>query len=225
MYRHIRNSCKAAAAPQLAPPAAAPQPAPPDTAVAIRELAEEIAKLKAQLADTSTKPQTPNQTAMPMWSSDKFITISPEMIRAAFAGNSQLIEYVDFSDEEKTDPDASTPYVVAILIELIRRAHAEPSARNIYLNPRRADQVLVCEAEGWKVLTLMEATRALVESVAGQFRAILMKDHRREELDTSIQNAAHIMLMLYRENPAKYVKESRQMISAHLANNVPRPAK
>jgi hypothetical protein len=67
-----------------------------------------------------------------------------------------------------------------------------------YLNPRRADQVLVHKKSGtWEVLSLAEATRLLFDGV------------ERQRLPLEAQNALSMAGLLYEDEPDEYVKRAK----------------
>ena len=154
------------------------------------------------------------------WKGDR-IVIPAEILTAAFTENPRLIEYCRMNDEERTDTEKAAPYVLEALVDLVRRAHAsDPAARNIYLSPNRADQVMVYN-ETWEVLTLVNAVRDLFDSVAGNIHRIIVTDVERRKLPLDVQSAASWVPNLYEASPEKFVEKARKPLSAHLANNVP----
>ena len=125
------------------------------------------------------------------------------------------------NDEDKTDAEKAAPYVLEALVDLVRRAHsADPAARNIYLSPNRADQVMVYD-ETWKVLTLVNAIRDLFDSVTGNIHQLIITDTERKKLPMDVQSAASWIPNLYEGAPEEYVERARPPLSAHLANNRP----
>jgi hypothetical protein len=154
---------------------------------------------------------------------DGHISVPVGLISAAFAENPRLAEYAGMGDEAKTDPEVAGPFILETLIDLTRRAHADPVARNIYLNPLRADQVLVCLRSGaWEVRSLEDATRLMFEGVATGIRRAIRTDSTRTQLSTEVQGSVSYVPMLYDEDPNEYVKRAKVSISAHLANTAPR---
>jgi hypothetical protein len=149
------------------------------------------------------------------------IVIPVAMLRAAFTENRRLAEYCGMSDEDKTDPKGATPYVLEALMELVKRAHADPAARNVYLNPKRADQVLVYDEETWKVVALTDAIRDIFDSVAGRISKIILSSSQRDELPQEVQASASWIPVLYEEKPEEYVEKARKPMAAHLANTAP----
>jgi hypothetical protein len=151
------------------------------------------------------------------------IAVPLSLMAAAFAESSRLKEYCRLGDDEKTDPKVAPPYVLDILMDLVKRAHADPAARNVYLNPRRADQALVCLKSGrWEVIQLVEATRLLFDGVAVHIRAVTLSDEERRRLPLEAQNALAMADLAYRDEPEEYAKRAKGPMAAHLANTAPR---
>ena len=146
------------------------------------------------------------------------VTIPVSMLRTAFTENPRLAEYCSMSDEEKTDAEKAVPYVLEALIDLTRRAHADPESRNIYLNPHRADQVMVYDAETWRVLTLVDAIGTIFDSISGGIRKIMRNQRDMTSLPISIQGSASWIPTLYEFEPDTYVEKARPKMSAHLTN-------
>src|SRR5262249_16608654 len=117
------------------------------------------------------------------------IHIPVGLVKAAFTENPRLVEYCRMNDEERTDADKAAPYVLEGLVDLVRRAHKDPVYRNIYLNPKRADQVMVClddeernrqvrsTPQRWEVRSLIEAIRLLFDGVADNLHKIVVTDN------------------------------------------------
>jgi hypothetical protein len=155
------------------------------------------------------------------WGGDDRVVIPATMLRAAFTENERLVEYCRLSDEERVDAELAAPYVMEALVDLVKRAHADPLARNVYLNPRRADQVMVFDEETWRIVTLVEAIRALFDGVADNIHRIIVTDAERGQLPLDVQAAASWVPNLYEDAPDKYVAKAKPQVSAHLANMTP----
>ena len=166
-----------------------------------------------------------NVTITP-WDSADRIGINLAHVLGAFTENSRIREYARLGDTAMADPGIAPPYVSELLMDLTRRAHAEPSARNVYLNPRRSDQVLVHKKSGaWEVLPLAEATRQIFDGVAQGIHAISRAPADRHKLPIEAQNALAIAGMLYDDEPDEYARLARAPMMAHLENTAPpRPA-
>jgi hypothetical protein len=150
------------------------------------------------------------------WDGDRRIGVELAHILAAFTDNAKL------GDHELTDPAIAPPYVTELLMDLTKRAHADPAARNIYLNPRRADQALVHKKSGtWEVLPLAEATRLIFDGVAATIHHTTMTSAERRQLPLEAQNALSMAGLLYDDEPEEYVKRAKAPMAAHLVNTAP----
>jgi hypothetical protein len=153
--------------------------------------------------------------------------ISATMLLEVFTTNPRLADYCTFSYEEKTNAEAAVPYVLEVLLEFVKRAHTDPAARNVYLNPRRADQVLVFAAEAggtWKVITLVDAIRALFDGVASGLQRAMQNGQTVHALPPGVRDAAMFVPAMYRYAPDKYVAKARAPMAAHLTNTAPSPS-
>jgi len=159
------------------------------------------------------------------------IHIPVALVKAAFTENPRLMEYCRMTDEERTDADKAAPYVLEALLDLVRRAHRDPVYRNVYLNPRRADQVMVCldeeralqrgKAQNWEIRSLVEVIRLLFDGVAGNLHKIIVTDQERAQLPLDVQSAASWVPNLYEDEPERFVKDGRAPMAAHLQNTRP----
>ena len=162
------------------------------------------------------------------------IHIPVALVKAAFTENPRLIEYCRMSDDERTDADKAAPYVLEALLDLVRRAHRDPVYRNVYLNPQRADQVMVCldeervqpafprgKAQSWEIRSLIEAIRLLFDGVADNLHKIIITDQERRQLPFDVQSAASWVPNLYEDEPDRFVKDGRVPMAAHLQNTRP----
>ena len=166
-----------------------------------------------------------NHITINAWDGDRRIGVDLGHILAAFADNAKLREYARLGDHELTDPFIAPPYVTELLMDLTKRAHADPAARNVYLNPRRADQVLVHKKCGaWEVLPLAEATRLIFDGVAQGILAVSRNYEERQKLPLEAQNALSMAGLLYDDEPEEYAKRAKAPMSAHLENVAPESA-
>jgi hypothetical protein len=162
-----------------------------------------------------------NQTVINItpWDSERRISVDTKQIAAAFAENPRIREYSQMSDYELADPDIAPPYVTEILMDLVKRAHADPAGRNVYLNPQRADQALVLMDSGrWEVVALQEATRLMFDGVAKQMHRLMMTYEELRKLPLEAQNALSLAGLLYEDEPDEYAKRAKGPMAAHLAN-------
>lgn len=159
------------------------------------------------------------------WDGEKRIDVTTAQIAAAFAENARLKEYVRLEEHQLTDPEIAPPYVTELLMDLTKRAHADPAARNVYLNPRRSDQALVHMTNGrWEVMTLAEATRLIFDGVAKAMVKVTMSNDERKRLPLEAQNALAMAGLLYDDEPEEYAKRAKVPMTAHLSNTGPVPS-
>ena len=105
------------------------------------------------------------------------------------------------------------PEVVAALMELVKRAHAPPTARNIHLNPKRTDQALALTTGGWAAMPLEEATAALFDGASASMAATHAPSIR-QTIRASIP-------VQYRAERADAVQMGLRPMGAHLLNVAP----
>lgn len=187
--------------------------------------AQQIAQPINAPSTINNGPVTNTTITINAWDGNQRIGVELAQIMAAFADNTKLREYAKLGDHELTDPEIAPPYVTELLMDLTKRAHADPAARNVYLNPRRADQVLVHKKSGaWEVLPLLEATRLLFDGVAQGILRVSRTYEERKQLPLEAQNALSMAGMLYDDEPEEYVKRAKASMSAHLVNTAPTEA-
>ena len=155
--------------------------------------------------------------------SEDRIYIPTSLVKAAFTENPRLMEYCQMSDSERADADKAAPYVLEALIDLVRRAHRDPLYRNVHMNPRRSDQVMVCigEEQRWEVRGLIDAIRALFDGVADNLHKIIITDKERTQLPFDVQSAASWVPNLYEEEPERFITSGKAPMTAHLQNTTP----
>ena len=105
------------------------------------------------------------------------------------------------------------PEVVAALMELVKRAHMAPTARNIHLNPKRTDQALALTTGGWAAMPLEEATAALFDGASASMAAARAPS-MRQMMRTTIP-------VQYRAERAASVQLGLRPMGAHLLNVAP----
>ena len=243
MYRHTRTRCKIAnsdegmeklldhtLAKQLAQmkqeqlAEAAIQGAKIDELTALmKQMAGQLALMPVQpIAQLINAPVTNTIININAWDGGRRVGIDLAHIIAAFADNTMLREYSRLGDHELADPDIAPPYVTELLMDLTKRAHADPAARNVYLNPRRADQVLVHKRSGsWEVLPLLDATRLIFDGVAQGILAVSRNYDERRQLPLEAQNALSMAGLLYDDEPDEYARRAKAPMAAHLENVAP----
>jgi len=156
------------------------------------------------------------------WDGENRIRVTAEMIAEAFTENTRLAEFCKMSDYEQTNPEGAGPYVLEALMDLTKRAHKDPMARNIYLSPKRADQVMVCLVDGsWEVRSLEEATRMMFDGVAMEIKRVVRSNEERGKLPFQIQGSASYVPMMYEDEQDRYVSMAKKPVSAHLTNTAP----
>jgi hypothetical protein len=156
------------------------------------------------------------------WNSDKRLNLDVKDMIAAFAENPRLREFASLSDHEMADHEIGGPFVIELFMDLIRRAHKDPTMRNVYLNPRRTDQVLVYHGEGrWEVFPLPDTIRLMMDGISEKIRPVILTPGLCGQLPLEAQNALAMAGMLYEETPDAYAQKARGLMSAHLANMAP----
>ena len=105
------------------------------------------------------------------------------------------------------------PEVVAALMELVKRAHAPQTARNIHLNPKRTDQALALTTGGWAAMPLEEATAALFDGASASMAAT-----RTPSIRQTIRASIPVQ---YRAERADAVQMGLRPMGAHLLNVAP----
>ncbi len=241
MYRHVRQACKIANSDdgmlklmdhtiqrQLAAQEFKVDTLQSQMSAQAAQITELTALLKerlgypAALTTTNIQNNIVQNITIRSWSSaDDRIYIPASMLREAFTDNPRLAEYCSMSDAEKTNAETAMPYVLEALMELTKRAHADPSARNVYLNPRRADQVMVFDEKTWRVLPLMDAIRGIFDGIVGNISRIIVTDSERRELPIQVQGTASWIPTLYDYEPDTFIRHARASMSAHLQNTLP----
>ena len=200
-YRHIRNNCHVVRAAG-------------NTAIAIEQLAAKVQSLERQLhAQSEANPtviHTVNNVANTTVNTVNTVTISP------WGAPLQLTD-ADVEAALATVPGLAgtpaLPEVVAALMELVKRAHAPPAARNVHLNPKRTDQALALTPGGWAALPLEEATAALFDGASASMSAARMPSVR-QMMRTTIP-------VQYRAERAASVQLGLRPMGAHLLNVAP----
>lgn len=247
MRRHVKHSCKIANSDEgmeklmehTLKQQLAEQTKKVDT---LQEQMKEITQLLKSQLNNPPAPQITNSTVInsaPVtttinivnirsWNGNERLVIPTSIIKAAFTENPRLVEYCRMSDDERTDAGKAAPFVLEAIVDIVRRAHKDPISRNVYLNPKRADQALVSitdpesiEKPRWEVRPLMEVIRHLFDGVASALHRIIIADQERAQLPFDVQSAASWVPSLYGDEPERYVRDGRGPMSAHLANTAP----
>lgn len=239
LYRHVNHMCKRAKdhKPANTPPTVTPQETDA-MQQQIAELTRRVEQLTAQVQPAAGAPTAAPQTVTNIgaintvinqqihihpWNSDRPLQVSVEMIAAAFAENKQLVEFCESGDHAMADYQLSGKYIVEAFMDLTKRAHQNPAARNIRLNPHRADQALVFgDNAKWDACPISDATRIMFDSISDELKSAALPSDFNSELLPSVQNGASYVRMQYRGQPEQYINDAKPQIVAHLANITPK---
>lgn len=199
--------------------AAAGRPSPPEArmggAITSPQVNTGIISISQQNNTVIIKPVMP-------WDETSRISVTISQIAAAFEENARLKEYAKLEEHQLTDPVIAPPYVAELPMDLTKRAHADPAARNVYLNPKRADQALVHMTSGkWEVVSLHEAMRLIFDGVAKAMVRVTMSSEERRQLPLEAQNALAMAGLLYDDEPEEYARKAKMPMAAHLSNTTP----
>jgi len=102
--------------------------------------------------------------------------------------------------------------VSRLLVEILKRVHSDPRERNVYLNPRRADQALVFIPSSWSAQPLEEASQSMFARV----RKLLDSAERSTEQRT--ESAVEGARRGCASGLPQLARASRSQLSAHLEN-------
>lgn len=156
------------------------------------------------------------------WGSDEGkVAVTPGMLNEVFSNSQRLRDYCRFDCADLMDVGKALAYVTEGLVELARRAHSAPEARNIYLNPRRADQALVFTPRGWEAITLQDGTRRIFDEIGRGIARVVGVDSQMAKLSTDAMQGAPGISVVYAEAPDRVVDEARKPMAAHLSNLAP----
>jgi len=202
-----------------------PQPAAAAAATAPTVAAHTVGTINTGPVTNLTQVNV-TQVNIKSFDGDDRIYIPVALVKAAFTENPRLMEYCRMTDDERTDADKAAPYVLEALVDLVRRAHKDPLYRNVHLNPRRADQVMVCVGDQtrdqrWEVRSLLDVIRNLFDGVADNLHRLIITDRERMQLPFDVQSAASWVPNLYEDEPDRFVRDGKAPMTAHLANTKP----
>jgi hypothetical protein len=197
--QHIRKSCRAAR-----------READPG----IKELAEQVTELSKLVKTGVTTNNIDNSTTVNyntvvnFWGSPLALTDGD--VEASLAHIPGLVG------------TPLLPEIVDVLMTLVKRAHLQPSGRNVHLSQRRADQALALTEGGWAALPLAEATAALFDGASAQIAA---KPAARRKpaspVEQRIQNLRAEVPLQYRRDKENAVQMGMKPMEAHLLNTRP----
>jgi len=112
--------------------------------------------------------------------------------------------------------------IVDVLMALVKKAHSPTESRNIYLNPKRADQALAMTSEGWAALPLSEATAALFDGASAriaEWPAPISADRPPQKM--RIRTLRAEVPVHYRQGKEEVVQLGMKPMEAHLLNTRP----
>jgi hypothetical protein len=193
----------------------------------IDEARQEIDELKARLArlEKQSNSITVTNVSGPVTNVSVPITNIVNIKIAPWGSPLQLTDGDVEAALSKVPGLAGTPTlpeVVNTLMELVKKAHTQVDARNIHLNPKRADQAMALTAGGWATLPLAEATTALFDAASARIaipESIQPKTPSQHQL--RIHNLRTEMPAQYRVEKEIAVQLGLRPMEAHLANTRP----
>lgn len=228
LYRHRKNCagiCAPAAASRPTQPAQPAQSGPPAQHITIHNVHNGPvmlvqnsgalvqnsgimqANVMAMAGGAATLPGWPKKwppQPLPRPFDPPRFTITLEMLRRAMAAGTS-----DPAACLRGEPVA----VAALLVEIVKSVHElSPADRNMYLDPSRADQVLVYVPERWEVRPLLDAIRLIFGRVIGELAEALPGVSKQH------QDMARGAGEGYRKRQEEVVKRSRIAMAAHLKN-------
>jgi hypothetical protein len=174
-----------------------------------------------QLIQNNTTNNSQTTININPWGRDIYISV--RMLEAAFEESETLQRYCHIGLEGRTNPEEAAPYVQEALMGLVKKVHRDPQERNVYLNPKRHDQVLIYDEATWQVLPLVEAIRSLFDRVASGIRKTTSPLHGKEwqKLTPKVHESATWIPIMYDEGREQHIIKAKASMAAHLANLVP----
>lgn len=209
-------------------PAVSPVAAPAPVAISAGNSSVNMAGCANNTIHNGDDKSTTNNTTINIYPWDVGalpVSISRADLVAAYHEDHAVGAYCTLDQESLADA-ASFPAAAEAMVSLVKRAHADPAARNVYLNPKRADQALVFTRAGeWVVLTLEEATRALLDGVATSICAIMIDSSAGvAPMPSGLTTTASYIPLCYRSDVATFVDNAKRPMAAHLSNTAPTTA-
>lgn len=189
----------------------------------IQELKEQMKSIESTIKQLSiSRPITINALSQTVvltpWCSLRPIPIKASNMLLAFTKNAKLIKYASMTDAEMADPKTAGPYVLELFLDQIKRAHESPASRNIHLDPQRSDRVLVyTDRDLWDSIQIDSATCFMFDGIAEDITQMILDPTPDVQLPNHIKNAMAIATMVYREEPAKYAAQARNLLINHLS--------
>lgn len=108
------------------------------------------------------------------------------------------------------DPAATA----SLMIELVRQVHTDPLERNVYINPRRADQALVFDSECWLTIELIHATLRILGRAAEELGEL----GSQQKASPMVRETARAAISNYGAQASRVAASSLRPMSAHLEN-------
>lgn len=146
-----------------------------------------------------------------------------EFLTRVFTSCTELKTYCEMPHDDQTSPNIAPPYVARALVESVREAHRDPVYRNVYLNPKRADQVLICVEDAgtqrWEVRQALVASRDLFDAVVERMKKVVHSSSERPKMPQPIQDAASWVPILYSWEPERYAEEAKSQMAGLFANS------
>lgn len=102
--------------------------------------------------------------------------------------------------------------VAQLLVEIVKHVQENPRERNIYIDPKRADQVLVYVPERWEVRPLLGAIKQVLGHAASELVDIVLG------ADRQLKNLAKTTGECFQNNSEIVVKSSQRAMTTHLLN-------
>lgn len=147
---------------------------------------------------------------------------SAQALEAAFAESETLQRYCRIGFEARADAEEAAPYVQEALMSLVKRVHQDPQERNVYLNPKRTDQVLIYDEATWLVLPLVEAIRSLFDRVSSRIHKVASPTGTEwQKLSPAVAESAPWLPIMYNERREEHIVKAKPSMAAHLENMTP----
>ncbi len=149
-------------------------------------------------------PTWPTPEILPLPFSPPMFTLSLDQLQTAVAScPPDTLEACRQGNPEAT---------AAFMIELIRQIHSRTEERNIYLNPRRADQALVYVPECWETRALEAANREVFGRIANELGELTDS----AKLDPAVLAVATAARTVVHKKCDQLADRSRRPMTAHL---------
>jgi predicted nucleic acid-binding Zn-ribbon protein len=146
--------------------------------------------------------------------------LTTEKMLAALRTCPGFSQYALMGDTERFDKD-NRAVVHDSIMDLTRLNHEDPLARNVYLSPNRADQVMILAGSDvgtkkWEVLQLDDALKQIIGSMSRQLRDV-GHDHSIK-IDIDDRGALCGLGFITQVEEIRLAHELRKPMSAHLEN-------